>query len=139
MQAGWVSGIGQLIEESVPISFKYKGPLPSGGRKAARSKEKQLIRRQLHIQIVKYMEHPPPEIFGLSTSDERQSVGKFIFQPIICKGRNVSCELDIKIFSRVPFGSVYHKGDLDNRIKTLFDALCVPNLEQLAKKDSSIN
>ena len=82
------------------------------------------------------MEHPPPEIFDLSTSNERQLVGKFVFQPIICRGRNVSCELDIKIFSRIPFGSVYHGGDLDNRIKTLFDALCVPKLEQLPANDS---
>lgn len=87
------------------------------------------------MQISNFMEKPPPEIYGLSTSDERVFIGNFIFQSIICKGRGVSCELDVKIYSRVPFGSVYHLGDLDNRIKTLFDALCVPNKDQLAKSD----
>lgn len=133
---GWCYGIQTVNEESVSISFKYKGPLPSGGRKSPRSKEKQLIRRQLNLQIAKYMENPPPEIFGLSTSNERKSIGTFVFQPIICKGRGISCELEIKVFSRTPFGTVYSHGDLDNRIKTLFDALCTPNKDQLTDTDS---
>jgi hypothetical protein len=33
--------------------------------------------------------------------------------------------------SHDPFGSVIKSGDLDNRLKTLFDALCIPNENQL--------
>ena len=43
----------------------------------------------------------------------------------------VSCELEIKALSHDPFGAVIQSGDLDNRLKTLFDALCIPNKDQI--------
>ena len=57
-----------------------------------------------------------------------------IFHPLICKHSfypRRGCELEIEILSNDPFGAIYSNGDLDNRLKTLFDALCLPNKHQL--------
>jgi len=117
-------------------TFKYKGRLPAVNDQNKRHSEKQQIRRQLHPQIASFMEDPPNPIFLLSESSERVTIGAFTFQPIICRRHKLRCKIDLVIFSRDPFGSVIQNADLDNRLKTLFDALRPPrSIDELPKGD----
>jgi hypothetical protein len=48
------------------------------------------------------------------------------FVPLVRKDWRIKCSLDILFLRHDPPGSVVHAGDLDNRIKTLIDALRKP-------------
>lgn len=49
------------------------------------------------------------------------------FVPLVCERYDLLCSLDILMLRRdFPLGSLIHAGDLDNRIKTLLDALRRP-------------
>jgi hypothetical protein len=57
----------------------------------------------------------------------------FAFVPLATKAFDLVCELDILFLRAEPPGTLFTNiaGDLDNRLKTLLDALCVPKPEQL--------
>ena len=122
--------ISLLTDDIMALVFRYRGPLPATNDKNKRLIEKQQIRRQLHVQIARLMNKPPADLYRLSDSYDRKHIGGFIFQPIICnKKRQVACQLEIRLYSRDPFGAIIQNADLDNRIKTLFDALRPPQNE----------
>lgn len=52
-----------------------------------------------------------------------------VFCPLIDRRRSLVCHLDIKLLSRDDVRGIVHGGDLDNRMKTLFDALRIPQHE----------
>jgi hypothetical protein len=52
--------------------------------------------------------------------------------PLISERLGLKCGLHIAFLRRDEPGNVYQHGDLDNRLKTLFDALQVPNPDQMA-------
>ena len=59
-------------------------------------------------------------------------VGGKKFLPLVRKSLNLACKLDIIFLRKGEPGSlILPGGDLDNRIKTLFDALSVPNEQDL--------
>lgn len=49
------------------------------------------------------------------------------FVPLARKDLNLTCSLGILFLRRDPPGSIIHAGDIDNRVKTLIDALRMPN------------
>ena len=53
------------------------------------------------------------------------------FMPLVRNSFALRCGLSILFLRREPPGKVYQGGDIDNRLKTLFDALSVPNPEQI--------
>ena len=54
-------------------------------------------------------------------------IGDFRFVPLICKGFLTTCTLDILFLRSAPPGKlISESGDIDNRIKTLFDGLRIP-------------
>lgn len=66
-----------------------------------------------------YFVHPLPTVF-------RRMDRNFI--PLINKSNDVGCSLDILFLRRDPPGAlIRHGGDIDNRIKVLFDALRMPS------------
>ena len=133
---GIVSPKDRLIEPTMPLTLKYRGGLPATNDQNKRVREKQAIRRQLHPQIASFMDDPPQQVFLLSDVKERVTVGKFIYQPIICKRNKLKCKIDLVISSRDPFGSVIQNADIDNRLKTLFDALRSPHsIDELPQDD----
>lgn len=138
----------------------YQGKLPaasySGG--GTRMKEKHEIRRVLHKQLVHLWNTHPflgyhtrsagPYINGVL--DERlaspttiANIGKrfdrcgFRFVPLIGsafgRGTETACSVDILFLRRDEPGNLVHSGgDIDNRIKVLFDALRMPqNCEEV--------
>ncbi len=76
----------------------------------------------------------------LETLGQQFDIAGFKFVPLVCKHLKLSCGLDILFLRRDMPGAVIHSGgDLDNRLKVLFDALRVPADNELAgvKKDAA--
>jgi hypothetical protein len=57
--------------------------------------------------------------------------GATTFAPLVSKRNHLHCELDIVFLRKQPPGQLIGEGgDIDNRLKTLLDALCVPPFSQ---------
>lgn len=69
------------------------------------------------------------------------NIGAFHFVPLVSEGFGLACSLDILFLRRDTIGKIITSGgDLDNRIKTLFDALRTPrNLDEAANQSPSEN
>jgi hypothetical protein len=59
------------------------------------------------------------------------------FFPLVRNSLALRCGLKIMFLRKEPPGRVYQGGDIDNRLKTLFDALSMPKPEQMME-DASI-
>jgi hypothetical protein len=60
------------------------------------------------------------------------------FRPLVRESYALHCGLKILFLRKEPPGKVYQGGDIDGRIKTLLDALAMPqNVEQVLEKTSS--
>jgi len=56
-----------------------------------------------------------------------RTVGDFTFVPLICEGLHLAARLEVTLLRPEPPGSIISAGgDIDNRLKTLFDSLKVP-------------
>lgn len=122
----------------------YRGPLHGNGSRD----EKHAIRRALHPQLSQlwkqiplkdytdpanknFLDPDPPS--GKTTLV--QSWGGFLFVPLVSRRIDVVCQLDVLFLRRCEPGAIIgHGGDIDNRLKTLFDALRMPrNVDELPK------
>jgi hypothetical protein len=129
------------------VEFKliYVGPLYGASRTDTRSKHKHDIRRVFHCQLRKLWdtashlrEWTTLQPFGtdgkLQTSVVEQIANKFSFNnyrfvPLSTTQLELGCSLDI-LFLRYdqPGQTLIQSGDIDNRIKTIFDALRIPKV-----------
>lgn len=57
--------------------------------------------------------------------------GNVLFRPLVRDTYALACSLKIHFMRKEAVGRVYQGGDLDNRIKTLLDALSVPEPDQV--------
>jgi len=111
----------------------YEGLLRSDGSVA----HKHEIRKTLHPQLKELWNQPPlnghREYLQLVTEDTSiiKGVGNFQFAPLISSRLNLVAELNIVLLRPgEPGRIVTTSGDIDNRLKTLFDALRCPQNEQ---------
>jgi hypothetical protein len=125
------------IGDGMEFRLLYQGPLASNGTLA----QKHAIRASLHPQLQElwnhvpldayhaYLDHPAPA-GGFSVI---RQVGGFNFAPLVCSQLRMYAEIDILLLRPGPLGGVITQGgDIDNRLKTLFDALRYPhNLGEL--------
>ena len=125
--------------ETVEFRLIFRGNLPSD--RYAGVDVKHNIRRQLHPQLRTLWEQVPSLKHAFDPKMNYRQKGKqsridelaaeygkygFDWIPLV-KKREFACALDILILLRQgPFG-VLNRGDLDNRIKTLVDGLCIPD------------
>jgi Holliday junction resolvase RusA-like endonuclease len=129
------------------FTLVYDGPLPSGdsqGKVAA----KHHIRKQFHPQLEQLWKttpflinmsqyHPtennPKQLTYLDklSNDFTRKCGsqEYRFAPLVCKQFALACSLDVLFLRRDSPGQTLIKsgGDIDNRLKTLFDAMTVPS------------
>jgi hypothetical protein len=130
-----------LYEGRVEFEFQlsYDGPLHSS-QNTGRREQKHAIRKRFHPQLAKVWKrlHPQAESDILSRFSAAYGSGpeyiersSFRFCPIVRTSERLVCELDILFIRRELPGRVITGGDLDNRIKTLFDALRVPDPQQM--------
>jgi hypothetical protein len=118
----------------------YEGPLPSNGG----PNDKHHIRKALHPQLKELWRRTP---FLAGTSDVPEAIvsGRaglevhtiedlarrftahgFRWVPLVTENMSLLCEIDVLFLRFGNPGSVVAAGDLDNRLKTLFDAVQVP-------------
>jgi len=114
--------------------LKYDGPLKSN----ADAKNKHRIREYFHPQMKKLWDIKPLNNLKESflTSGRELSVLKevdgVIFAPLVSSVLKFICQLDITIlWSEEPVALSEFGGDIDNRLKTLFDALQCPDINQI--------
>jgi hypothetical protein len=106
----------------------YAGPLPSNGD----SESKHKIRQQFLPQLREQWKIDPAlqnlKIMGKSESLKKQFArGGFNFLPLVLKEFNLVCYLEITMLRQEAPGNILQSGgDIDNRLKTLFDSLARP-------------
>lgn len=82
-----------------------------------------------HSEDLPPMPDAPPNSPHLDLCEPIQIRGaKFL--PLVRETLALKCELKILILRQVPPGGILDNGDLDNRLKTLFDALSIPDRSQ---------
>lgn len=139
--------------DAVEFRLTYQGLVLAetnkGELKNARATAKQEIRKKFHHQLKRLWEITPylsegqkepnagwnkaHTIFGrlpkqntiqaLALSNARFG---YQFVPLITRDLDVVCSIDVLFLRNGPPGSVISAGDIDNRLKTLFDALTMP-------------
>ena len=131
-----------LTNRKVVVKFRllFEGEIRP--RRGASLQEIHAIRRRLHPQIKRLWHHPPfsdaaeewlkelaPE--GKETSYARiTAVGERKYAPLIAA--DMAAELDITFLRQQPPGQLIGEGgDIDNRLKTLFDAFRMPTKSEV--------
>jgi len=122
---------GEVLE----LKLIYSGRLPSNGSVSV----KHGIRKQLHPQLKMLWEVKAPHplynvlpnlngpVYGIGGLAERHSLCGFRFVPLVVEDYEANVSTDILFLRRGRPGQVVISGgDIDNRIKTLFDALQKP-------------
>ncbi|MFN4276841.1 MAG: hypothetical protein ACK4FJ_11115 [Ferrovibrio sp.] len=128
----------------------YEGPLYGTGNSGnKRPEHKQDLRRKFHKQLKRFWEHHPylkdahhshkisgrvmPEVKLSDYLAKKYALHGYNFVPLVTAELRVRCELNILFIRPMQPGEILNSGDIDNRIKTLFDALTIiQHREQLA-------
>jgi hypothetical protein len=118
----------------VRFTLTYEGLLLARGR----SGQKETIRAALHPQLAELWTHDPLSIYPqfLETGGDISvlaHVDGHVYAPLVCESLHLLAELDLLLLRpELPGGIVTSGGDIDNRLKTLFDALKVPSAQDVA-------
>lgn len=121
------------------FTLYYRGELHPNGS----AKEKHQIRKILHIQLSRLWEQipladhkkyflqpcvPNSDVGNTGDCSVIRQLGKFTFAPLVCEKLHFIGELDITLLRPEPPGTILvQSGDIDNRLKTLLDALKIPS------------
>jgi hypothetical protein len=130
--------------EFMRFTLYYDGPLPSAAN-SARIPEKHLIRKSTYPQLAELFNREPnlPKMIGRTWRDwdewdwpdgplvwREENAVRFIgsrhFVPLVRKDLFLHCELDFLFLRHGEPGSIVTAGDIDNRLLTLSDGLCIP-------------
>jgi hypothetical protein len=111
----------------------YQGNLRGDGTAA----HKQEIRSKFHPQLKTLWDQIPlcnaRKSLNLDEEPNQltlvKTVGASKFIPLVCQDLELLAELEITLLRPDDPGRVIRSGDIDNRLKTLFDALRMPKVE----------
>lgn len=120
----------------------YDGPLRANGD----ARHKQEVRRALHPQLRDLWTHDPlanhadewlsdqPDPHSLSVIEP---VGSFRFAPVVCDKLKLLAEVSLVLLRPTRPGALIRQGgDMDNQLKTLFDALrCPHSVDEIPNAD----
>lgn len=121
------------------FTLHYQGPLKAATGKDKRKDHKHDIRKHFHRQLKRLWILPQLEEYkdNYERPEDRRSfdvvrrVGEFGFVPLVTSSLGLTTSLHIIMLRPEPTGRIFsHGGDIDNRLKTLLDALKVPSDEQ---------
>jgi hypothetical protein len=142
----WPSVEGHDME----FTLVYDGELYGASNNNPRAENKHHIRRQFHPQLrtlwrdrlSHWMERLQPSaksrrIYAglpmVEALSAEYAVGDYRCVPLVTEPLALACSLDILFLRREEGRSIIKAGDIDNRLKTLFDALRNPqNMSELA-------
>jgi hypothetical protein len=105
------------------------------------------IRQQLHPQLKSLWDHPPLADLKDKWLKDRgdpnepyariQTVNEKKYAPVVAT--DLGAELDIVFLRKQPRGQLIGEGgDIDNRLKTLFDALRMPNKQEVQQLGAAV-
>lgn len=119
------------------FTLYYNGPLKPN----AKPEHKHEIRKEFHKQLVELWRQEPLSFLG-SPSDYKEGFFREVagrsFVALVTEFHKALVDLDIVLLRpERPGAIVSHGGDIDNRLKTLFDALSVPQKNQIPKGKKS--
>ncbi|MCC8938306.1 hypothetical protein H8A99_17940 [Bradyrhizobium sp. Arg68] len=117
----------------------YEGPIPP--RKRATLREIHAIRVGFDPQLRELWKHLPLSSHTKVLRHQHEILsteigiletrGNTVFAPLVSKRLDLMCELEITFLRKQAPGQLLGEGgDIDNRIKTLLDALAIPPLAQ---------
>jgi hypothetical protein len=115
--------------------LKYEGALKARGSRKIK-KHVHEIRKAWHPQLKELWNHPPlntQKEKALSPSERVSQIyqlGDFQFATVIPLAGDITVELDITLMRPEAPGKIITSGDIDNRLKTLFDSLRCPRDKQ---------
>ena len=156
--------VDEVDNDTVEFSLLYSGRLLGASRNDTRASLKHSIRREFHPQLARLWRTKPilfdtarlevahtrrdiphlgatPEqreqgfVAGISAIATKWSRGNYRFVPLV-EDRWLKCSLDILFYRPEEPGLLIRSGDIDGRLKTLFDALRIPsNLDEIGDND----
>ena len=127
---------------TMEFRLTYEGDLRPTSQGNTRAKHKHEIRKAFHPQLRRLWEEhpllcnmkmdgpgvkPDPRVDVLAA---RYPIGSYNFIPLVTSDLHLSCGIDVLLLRPSPPGKLLGAGDLDNRLKTLFDALSRPTSTQ---------
>jgi hypothetical protein len=144
---------------AVDFSLTYRGPLPACQPKDSKAAEKQRIRLKFSSQLKRLWEIEPvlklvmgEQAFAPATLHDARlrldhehlgnkyahaKIDQFGYHivPLVTCFSGLVCHLTIKFLRRDEPGGIFVAGDIDNRLKTLLDALRMPQCDQEVLSD----
>jgi len=138
-------------EDDLQLRLTYEGLLLGASRTNTRAAHKHDIRRCFHKQLKRFWDvHPflgkmslqdanqPSKHYAiLPFLEKRYERHGYHFIPLVTDFFTLSCTINILLLRPDAPGSIVQSGDLDNRLKTIFDALRIPaNLEELGGNET---
>jgi hypothetical protein len=137
-------------EAEVEFRLTYDGPLLATSQNNTRTKHKHEIRKRLHPQLKRLWMTVPhlttlkifPKVFpgGLISPAvgpfpgpyrweiiaEKFAMFGYNFVPLVAEDLTVNCAIEILMLRPDFPGAIINRSDIDNRLKTLFDAMQIP-------------
>ncbi len=108
----------------------YEGELPSNGDKRDKHKIRTCLAPQLKVL---WNQEPLNGLWNKKQNDAtsrnplEKEIGGYTFIPLVTSELHLHAEISIDLLRPGRPGDLVHGGDIDNRLKTLFDALRMPN------------
>jgi len=133
-----------LGDDCLEFRLTYGGLVLGASRSDTRVRHKHDIRRAFHPQLRRWwdvtpaldaMFDPPAESLNFNRNEwnkrrdtlpQRFQCGGYRFVPLVTADLGLICGIDILFLRPDAPGSLIQSGDIDNRLKTIFDALRMP-------------
>lgn len=133
-------------ETIMEFRLTYEGPVRGSTGSSPRARHKQEIRKVFHHQLKRWWGvHPylktavlshrrmgmvKPEVMLVNHLAKEYARCGYNFVPLVTPNLSLTCSIEILFLRPSMPGEVMASGDLDNRLKTIFDALRMPTQQQ---------
>jgi len=134
-------------EDNLRFHLTYEGPLRGSFNGEKRASEKHTIRKEFHRQLRNLWKTPPLNrmfqtihLVTVNAGPKSETRLDYLYKnyarlnghfiPLVTEDMGVWCGIDVLFLRSGKPGKVFKSGDIDNRMKTLLDALKMPEAMQ---------